>query len=271
MPKLVVASSKERRKGQLTVFIVVSVVLVFLIAFLYNRVVLTEQRVTEFAKTSQQWDVQSIETFVQGCVNKLSTDSVFYFGMVGGRTGFFPEYLSYDEYYKIPYYYSYMASPSSSMPSKDQIEKDILSTYVASRLKGCTDGFKSVQGFQIVEGEPRVKAVINQKTVDFTVEYPIEISKGDQVTRLKEFSYRQPSRLYDMINFAKDIVDAEVDDDKVIYWDYLTAVTEMGFNMTAHSELVHTVVYRIVDPAPENRIYFEPYVFQFANRVRVQG
>jgi len=268
MPKRKVDSIREKRKGQLSVFIVISVVLVFLIAFLYNRVVLTEKRVSEITKTAQQWDVQSIQGMVQGCLDKVATDSVFYFGMVGGRTGYFPLSLTYDQYYTIPYYFWI---GSSFMPAKQEIENDILGTYVASRLKACTAGFTQVRGFIIKEGDVTPKVTIDKKSVDFKIDYPIELTKGEQKTVLREFSFRLPSRLYDMIEFSNEIVKREEQDDSVIHWDYMTEFTKRGYNVTAHAEQIHTVVYRVVDTDENFRLYFEPFTFQFANKVKVQG
>ncbi|MEK6960691.1 MAG: hypothetical protein AABX47_05935 [Nanoarchaeota archaeon] len=268
MPKIKVVSSSEKRRGQLSVFIVVSVVLVFLIAFLYNRVVLTEKRVSEMTKTQQQWDVQAVQGMVQGCLDKVATDSVFYFGMVGGRTGYFPQSIVYDQYYTIPYYFW---TGRSLMPSKREIENDILGTYVASRLKACTAGFTSVQGFVISEGDITSKVTIDKKSVDFKIDYPIEITKGDQKTVLREFSFRLPSRLYDLVEFSSEIVKREEQDDSIIHWDYMTEFTKRGYNVTAHAEQIHTIVYRVVDTNDDYRLYFEPYMFQFANRVVVQG
>lgn len=157
----------------------------------------------------------------------------------------------------------------SYMPDKRTIENDILGTYVASRLKACTAGFNQVHGFVITEGDITPKVTIDKKSVDFKIDYPIEIAKGDQKTVLREFSFRLPSRLYDMVEFSTEIVKREQQDEKIIPWDYMTEFTKRGYNVTAHAEQLHTIVYRVVDTNDDYRLYFEPYMFQFANRVRV--
>jgi len=230
---------------------------------------MTKQEVSQFVKVGQQWDVQSINGLVQTCFDKLSTESVFYFGMVGDsrsskRDFFTGNYFAYDDRFKIPYYYR---DGRSLMPSKAQAQQ-MIGAYVEENLQKCTNGFKSVQGFKIDETPPKTTVRINEKTVDFSLAYPLKVVRGDQQTVIDDWSFRLESRLYDILVIADTIVVNELRDDRFVHWDYLVDVNRRGFNMTSFAERDNTIIYRIVDPT--SLIYFEPFTFQFANRVRVQ-
>ena len=256
---------KGPSRGQLSIFIVVSVFIVILLGLLYFRVVRTEKRVSEFTKTSQQWDVDSIRGAVQACVNKVSTDAVFYFGMVGGRTDYFKSFYVYDDLYKIPFYFRFGAG---MMPSNEHVEKDIMSIYITEHVPQCVrPTISHITGFRITEGQVASITKINEKTVDVKVEYPLTITKLDQSTTIKDFSFSLQSRLFDMLRITREIVDLEKQDQSVVHWDYLSDVTSLGYNITAHAEEGQTIVYRIVDP--QSKIFFEPFIFQFANQVKV--
>ena len=230
---------------------------------------MTKQEVSQFVKVGQQWDVQSINGLVQTCFDKLSTESVFYFGMVGDsrsskRDFFTGNYFAYDDRFKIPYYYK---NGQSLMPSKFQAQQ-MIGAYVDENLQKCTNGFMSVQGFKIEEQAPKTTVRINEKTVDFSLAYPLKVVRGDQQTVLDDWSFRLESRLNQILAIAQVVVDRELKDDTIVYWDFVTDVTRRGYNMTAHAERDNTVIYRLVDPS--SLIYFEPFTFQFANRVRVE-
>jgi len=55
--------------------------------------------------------------------------------------------------------------------------------------------------------------------------------------------------------------------DRYIHWDYMTDVSNKNYNITTYTEDDSTIIYRIIDL--ENEIEKEPYIFQFANKIKV--
>lgn len=256
-------------RGQVAVWLIVGLVLLLSLSFLYYQGAMTHQEVSQFVKVGQQWDVSSINTMVQSCLDKLATESVFYFGMVGDsrsskRDFFTGNYFAYDDRFKVPYYFM---DGKSLMPTKAQVQL-IIGAYVDENMARCVDDFKAVKGFVIEPNPPKTAVRINDKTVDFSLSYPLKVVRGDQQTVLDDWSFRLESRLDQVLSIARVIVDQEVKDDTIVYWDFMTDVTRLGYNMTSYAEKDNTIIYRVVDP--RSLIYFEPFVFQFANRVRVE-
>lgn len=248
------------KKGQTTIFIVIGVILILtmsILVYLQNR----EQNEIENAYVNER---ETIQNFVQLCVDKTSQDALFFFGLTGGEytNKVFNNYLVYDKYYKIPYYFYY----KSEMPSIYSIENNILATYVNNNLKRCLKEFSIFKGFTF-ESKNDVDTIvtINKNDVVFKVQYPVTAVKERSVTTFNQYFVKINSNLSEILNITENIVNMASLNDKIIHWEYLTDVTKKGFNITAHAEKDDTIIYRIVDPY--SLIHNEQYYFQFAVKV----
>lgn len=279
------------KKGQMVFFMLAGVIVLLIVVYaLYLMTAKTVEPVKKEAPSQMVLgDVSALNSFVIACLDETASDALINFGLVGGKTGYFKEFLIYDTVYQIPYYFKTNTFEDSASivpgtilaPSKSDVE-GILSQYIDAHLQECTNGFKNVKGLRISEGTPKSSVLINEKDVSVKLEYPLTVDQGGKETSLHEFSVKILHRLNTMIQIASNITNLAKDREDIIYWDYLTDVTHMCdvlsnprapssdqcFNITAHAERQNTIVYRIVDP--QSLIYNEPYFFQFAEQVRVK-
>lgn len=268
-----VCSKFYMRKAQISFILVVVVVILLLVGFWFYAFSVKSRQQTQRALEGQEgvFDVEGVRGFVTSCLHKQLTDALIAFGLVGGKNGFFSEFFVYTDKYRIPYYYITNDDLSPGrvlMPQKDVVEKQILARYIKDTLKKCTNHFEAVKGLMIEDGDVTADVQINVADVSAVVHYPVTISQGGKRTVLDSFSVKISSRLSTILNISQTIVDKTLAHEDIVYWDYLTDVTLLGFNITAHAERNHTILYRILDP--QSKVYADPYMFQFAVKVRVK-
>jgi len=191
--------------------------------------------------------------------------------MIGGkiRPDAFRNYLIYDEFYKIPYWY-YVGE--NLAPINQEVER-ILSTYVSTNLQRCINNFAPFKdsGWVISQSTVSSATSLNDADITFKVVYPVAAQRQELRVEFKDFQTIVPGRFKQMIQIGRNIVDAEVQDtiregEPLIWWNYLSDVGKMNYNITAHADKDDSIVYRIIDPT--TLVHNEPYVLQFANKIR---
>ncbi len=279
------------KKGQLGIFMIVSVVILLLVGWaLYQMSLKTTENIKkELPSQMVLGETVAVQQFVTACLEQTTTDALINFGLVGGKTGYFKDFLTYDSSYKVPYYFKTNTFDDSASivpgsvfaPPKADVES-ILMSYIDAHLKECTDSFKNVKGLRVEEGSPKSTVQVNEKDVSVKLNYPLVITQVDKKTNLDEFTLKILSRLNTMLLISHNITSFAKEQEDIVYWDYLTDVTRMCepvgnprapaadwcFNITAHAERQNTIIYRIVDP--QSLVFNEPYFFQFAAQVRVK-
>ena len=148
------------RKGQLTLFIVIGIVLVFSIAII---VYLQQQVATagfeEDKLSSLTTESRPVKLFVDKCLSDVVIPGIYYMGTQGGYiTPPLDSLLTENSI--IPYYYE---RGSNNMPTLSALENEIAS-YVEGSLPICTNNFKSFPQ-NITEGKIRVTARINEQNI----------------------------------------------------------------------------------------------------------
>lgn len=251
------------KRGQLSIFMIIGVIAIILVLlYMASNLSDTEQIVTQRDQIPQIKDVNSVQEYTQGCVEKVAQDTVIHFGLVGANG--FKTYFNYGGNYKVPYYFT---NGVGSAPSIEDSQK-IISAFFDSNLRLCTKGFPNAQGLQIQEGLPVSSVLIGDNAISFEVKFPLDVVKGDQRAHFEEFNYVLPGRFDAMITIANEIVAQAELDEITIQWDLLNAVTELGFDITAHAERDNTLIYRMVDP--RTKVHNEPMVYQWAMKVRTE-
>ncbi len=255
------------KRGQTTVFLIIG--LIILISFILLSTAKKEDTSKlEVGIEAVKIDDANIRSFAQFCVDTMAKNAVFYLGFVGGnlKNSVFPQFFHYDSFYKIPYYYY---EGSSLVLTEDGFKNLVLAKYMNENLRKCTNNFKAFENVRIVDSSARTTIDVSDGEIIFNVKYPVSINRGFQVKNI-EPSYKAvvKVRLKEIIQIAQKIVENEVVKDRYIHWDYLTDVSNKNYNITAYTEDDNTIIYRIIDL--ENEIEKEPYIFQFANKIKVK-
>ena len=243
-----------KKKGQITVFIILG--LIFLIFFLI--ILLTKSYRVEKIGTLSLGDINPIKNYVDLCAKSTTSDALYLLGVQGGYTTP-PEFYFQSAYAKIAYWY-YKGEDTS--PTIEEMEQE-LSSYVNIALPECIenlDAFRDM-GFEFEFGEINTKTKINENNVEFNIDYPITIIKGESKSEISEFYKIIPARLGHMHSIAKEIVRKEIEDPDWIDMTYLVN-QDLNFKIYPYDE--DTLIYSVLD----NQSIVElntPLTFLFAN------
>ncbi len=181
------------RRGQVTLFVVIAIVLIGGILLYYFSLKKADSQVSEFGG--------DVEEFVKSCVERVSPEVILRVSEGGGYY-FAPEY-SLDSgavaYYRID-------RGSAAFPELSDIEEEI-SRYISNKLFFCTKNFVDFKKYNISQGKIKVDTKIENDKVLVSVKYPLKIELGDEVSIFSDFGvFEFYYRLGDLYLFSKDIV-----------------------------------------------------------------
>jgi hypothetical protein len=203
-----------RRKGQITVFIIIGLIIVISI-FLYLYL---KQRANYFQpEVVTPTEIMPIQQYVQSCIYDSAKDAINTLGM---QSGFIEipadirrnpsSYLRVDPFGMLirPFWYY---RGQVRIPSEDYLKYEI-SQYVQDNLINCVGDFRAfAKQFDIVAGQARVTTSMGDKSVIVEVDFPIEIRdrKVRKITNIRKFKSEVPVRLKAAYQLAKKIMEAE--------------------------------------------------------------
>jgi len=239
-----------KKKGQVTIFIIIAIILVAAIAlfFIFKDSFSSEEGLPP--------DIEEIYLFVEDCIEEVSADITYEIGLGGGY--FFPPKLSTNS--GITYYYS---EGENYMPSKEQIEDEI-SYYLSERLFFCTKNFIDFPEFEITQGKIETKTEIKDEEIILDVNYPIRVTKGKQTTIIEDFEEIVEIRLGIVYSSVDEIIKDQLNHESIC----LSCIFETATNNDLYVDLLdydeETVVFIVRDE--NSRINKEDFEFIFANK-----
>ena len=243
-----------KKRGQITPFIILG--LVFLLFFLI--ILFTKSYSIEKIGTVYSSEISPIKNYVDLCTKSSASDALYLLGVQGGYTAP-PKLYFQSAYAKIAYWYY---EGQDIYPTISIMEQE-LSSYVNRALPECIESLNVFRdmGFEFEFGEIDTKTKINENNVEFNIDYPITIKKGDSETEIKEFSRNFPVRLGHMHSIAKEIVEKEIEDPDWIDMTYLVG-QDVNFQIYPYDENI--IIYSLLDNRSEVEGDLE-FVLLFAN------
>ncbi|HLC47099.1 MAG TPA: hypothetical protein VJI75_05205 [Candidatus Nanoarchaeia archaeon] len=239
----------DSKKGQLTAFIIIGLILITVTAiFLYIRQGATERaiEVPEITESIPS-ELQPVRSAVEQCINLLGTDAVKLIGIHGGYIGTSQEDFRYTSRafntfnsvdrptesevlavdnageWTVPYW-RFMDSandcrscrltlnvPPLSGGASNSISSQI-SKYVSSNLAQCLGGFAQLQrqGFTITErAQPVITTTITQSNVFVFAQYPLDVTYQERTASVSQYRSIIKVNLEKMYNLAVEIIDRE--------------------------------------------------------------
>jgi hypothetical protein len=183
----------KNKKGQLTLFIIIGILIVVggIIYFVLRDSV---------ELNNPNLNVDEINAFVLNCIKKTGEETIFELGKSGGY------FIAPDPkiYPNIPVYYD---KAENNFITVEEMEEEI-SFLMEKKLFFCTKNFVNFPNFEITQREINIDTSIDAEKIYFDVDYPITIKKSNETTRLKNFEVEIPSNLgkvYDAVNeFMKE-------------------------------------------------------------------
>lgn len=233
---------KYSKKSQVTIFIILGITLLFMIAILIYSIT-SQRRITEREPVVEEVPImfEPIENYIEACVRDKTIEALKKLGEHGGYIDMNDKELSGRDFeidIKNPTesdgvslstavnepiaYWWYLQSPnycrdcyvSSLAPSLENIEGQI-NRFINRELDDCLGDFAEfkVQDFVFDKGEIKTKTIISNTTggVNVFVTYPIEVKKGRSKANLVQFKATIPLNLNEILRVASSITIDEMD------------------------------------------------------------
>jgi len=206
----------ENKKGQLTIFIIIAIVIVAgVVGFFMFRAGLFQAKLPA--------SMQPVYTSFESC---LEEDAITAAGIMGIQAGYIylPDFESGSSYMPfssqlnflgtpVPYWYYVSGNgiQKEQVPSKSEMEKQ-LARFIEERIKNCDFSKYEEEGFGIVMGEPEADVDINDRDIEVDLKMDMLIKKGEDVEKVKKHNIEIDSNLGKLYDSAREIYDKEQDE-----------------------------------------------------------
>ncbi len=244
---------KRMKRGQVTIFIIVAILIVGLVALIFFIIPKT--------KTETGFDVQNPRAFIQNCMEDTVAEVVdiisskggsvvpeFYFMYNGERV----EYLCYtNEYYKTCVVQQPMLKQHIESEIKTAIEGDVETCFTNLEESYRIEGYTA----ELQRGATEVELLPKRVVVNFAG-YVLAVTKAD-TARHEAFSVVLNNNLYELISIANSIIDWEATYGEAETTAYMTYYKDL--KVEKHTQQDGTKVYIISDRDTGSK-------FQFASR-----
>jgi hypothetical protein len=216
-----------QKRGQVTAFIILGVIIVILIAIsIYYRDYLMESLssigIGGGVKVPQEF--QDVNTYVEGCISSISEDGIRLLGSQGGYisipddivpagpSNLFSNRLEVfsGRGMEVPYWFYVSANniPKNVAPSIGSMERS-LSTYIDSNLDSCIANFSDFTRFAIIQKPHKTSVKIEKDIVKVDVSFPLNAKLGDMEFTFSNFKMDVDAALGKLYSMALQIHDSE--------------------------------------------------------------
>ena len=200
------------KRGQMTIFIIIGLLVLFLAVF--GLYLLGQQETTDVQVPTE---AQPVKLYIDECLNTIANNGIELIASQGG----YLDKKNGKEFDEGVIAYGY-ANSEDVLVTINDMESEI-EVYINSALPECID-FKLFedQGYNFSTEEITSKADILTDKVIIDVRYPIEFSKGTAKYSLERFSTDINQPLGDMHSLAQQIVEKTIEDPEYIDTDTLS-------------------------------------------------
>lgn len=201
------------KKAQLTLFIIVAIVIVgaTIIFFIFRGSLITKQIPA---------DIEPIYTAFLSCLEDNSLVGISVLESQAGHI-FLPNFEPGSAYMPfssqldflgnpIPYWYYVSGNniQKEQVPSKEEMEEQI-GKFIEGKITNCIFDKYYEQGFEISQGEPKAKVIINDNEVDVNLNMNLNIEGKENSALIKNHKIVIKSKLGVLYNSAKKIYEYE--------------------------------------------------------------
>ncbi len=235
------------KKGQVTAFVVLGVIIVILgaVFFLAQPSGVDERTIEESVAITS--DGIAVSQFIKGCMDTTAKSGVLLAGLQGGYTDVPPNYFP-SAYSDIPYYYD---RGQQSVVELNDVESQI-ERFMNSNVKACINNFEDFteKGVSVsAVNSPLTDVTINPLTgMSVALNYEVTVGSGEMQESLTKFAVVYDYRLGLVRDTAQKIVDEVAENPKLVPLSYLTELNEQtGLQIDSFSYGDDKVVYIIKD------------------------
>ncbi|MEM2933172.1 MAG: hypothetical protein QW622_03140 [Candidatus Pacearchaeota archaeon] len=244
--------NKTRKKGQVTLFIIIAILIVAAgIAgyFVYQN----------YQKAQEQIKMQTflpVKQVIDDCFNISSNDALFISGLQGGYTE--PKQFLETNLSKIAYWYY---EGRNIQPSIEDVENEI-SSYINIALPLCFS-LNAPKTFELDYDKARTTTTIKENEILFAVDFPVIAKQQELSIKFNKFDTKIDSNFSKIYQIASEIVENEVSNPDYVP---ISNYTLSNFDILIMPYDTKTLIYAIVDNS--SLIYEQPYILMFANKFK---
>ena len=238
---------KLEKKGQLTLFIILAILIVGGIAvfFLVSNSSIISAPNSKFPE---------INSFIENCIKETTMEAIYFNSLQGGYYKTLPKMYSFIplEYFKVPVYFK---EGKANIPKLEMIEAE-LSKYVSENFVSCINLLNnsfSEKGIVILPGKLKsVQTSILPDEVLVRVDYPITVSSNEFSVNLRNFEGRADFDFEKIMGDISSFIEIQKTNPKFILFTQMEDFSEENgleiesFKMGNTSDYVHNFIYPLI-------------------------
>jgi len=252
---------KIKKRGQITIFIIVGLVILITFILVYYLTSLTSKRTKADFSAKIEKEKNELKAHVESCIRDVSLPLIEGISKHGGT--FLPNTSIFWEGYELNSFCKYKTNFGylNNLVLRQDIENE-LSFFIKKGIKSCVnlDIFRE-RGFNVSEGEIKVETTIGLEDIAIKLNFPITLTKQGHKISLNEFSDKVFLPLGRLYAIAVDITNDEISNG---FFDKEEFMLEHG-NVTIvekHRIYPHTIY--ILKQFVKKKSYNKYFIFQFA-------
>ncbi len=190
------------KRGQITIFIIIGIIILFIIALAI--LFYPEQKAMP-----EETSFPAIQTFTEKCIELTARNAVIHVSHEGGYYDNEELSIFYPPIWgdNIPLYFS---PDENNLPTKEIFESSI-EQFMKINLPICTNGFEEIEkeGISVEETSPEINATILKSRVLLDVDYPLTLREGNRISGLSKFNTALDIDALGMLDAAEEIVNTQ--------------------------------------------------------------
>ena len=175
------------KTGQVTVFMIVGILVLAVTGLIFY---ISSHTILEQAEDETMYPLEtaSIQMFVEGCLESVGEEGIFYISESGGfyNSDDINPFINYSSVF-IPFYFD---RGDLFVPTLENIESE-LNLYVVDNIDSCLSNFSylETEGWNITNlGDIEVNSFINRGKIDLNAIIPLKIEKNGNEQSMNDFS-----------------------------------------------------------------------------------
>lgn len=256
-----------KKRGQITNFIIIGVIIVVLAIALFFILRAPEPEVEEQLDLTEK--SIAVKTYVDSCIDSTANTGLLLMGLQGGYL-YAPENSISTQYSRVPFYYD---NGNKTVPTTQDMEEE-LAGYLDLYLNDCVQDFAGfdVSVYSIDAPENPVTEVIidSEKGITVSVDYLVNITAEGRTQEIAEFSREYNYALGKLYAAANLLMAKITENPEYIPISYMDSIsTEEEIEVDALSYGTSQVVYVLQDP--NSLVEGEALLFLFATKINIEN
>lgn len=242
------------KRGQLTIFIIVAIVLLFSVSVYFFIVTRESEASLDSQRSGPAGEVYK---YVEECIENASFSALESFGFQQGYHRV-PEEKSIETiFYRIAYYY---LKGEILIPSNDFFERELGKILDDRISEDCSDFLDFEGKFEINPRDVKSKATILEDSIIININYPISIRSGETTIEISKFAYTLQIRLGHIIDVSRILVEKIREEPDAID---LTFLLKQDIDISIDNYDKCNKIYILLDEMSETNTD-DSYIFSFA-------